>query len=113
MSGGARTVALLVAGVLATAAAASAQAPAASFDALTGRVQIGQLIWVTDPTGREVRGRLERLSTDGLTLQESHVTLAAPDVRRVRTRDRDSLKNGALIGLGIGGAMGTAWCIGA
>ena len=114
MTGGARKLVLLVAGVLATAAAASAQEPAASFEALAGRVQIGQLIWVTDPTGREVRGRLERLSSDGLVLQESnHLTLAAADVRRVRTRDRDSLKNGALIGLGIGGAVGTAWCIGA
>jgi hypothetical protein len=105
---------LLVAGFLATAAAASAQETAASFDVLAGRLQIGQLIWVTDPTGREVRGRLERLSSDGLVLKGNpFVTLAAPDVRRVRTRDRDSLKNGALVGLGIGGGMGTAWCIGA
>jgi hypothetical protein len=114
MSGGAGKIALLVAGLLATAVAAFAQEPAASFEALAGRVRIGQLIWVTDPTGREVRGRLERLSSDELVLQESHhLTLAAPDVRRVRARDRDSLKNGALIGLGIGGAMGAVWCIGA
>jgi len=104
---------LLLASFLAAAAAPSAQEPAASFDALAGRLQIGQLIWVTDPTGREVRGRLERLSSDGLVLEEDHLDLAAPDVRRVRTRDRDSLKNGALIGLGIGGGMGAAWCIGA
>jgi hypothetical protein len=38
---------------------------------------------------------------------------AAPDVRRVRARDRDSLRNGTLVGLVIGGGMGTAWCIGA
>jgi len=40
-------------------------------------------------------------------------TLAAADVRRVGVRPRDSLKNGALIGLGSGGGMGAAWCIGA
>jgi hypothetical protein len=112
--GGAKTILLLLAWFLAGAAAASAQEPAASFDALGGRLQIGQMIWVTDSTGREVRGRLERLSDDGLVLEDKHlVSLAAADVRRIRTRDRDSLKNGALIGLGIGGAMGTAWCIGA
>jgi hypothetical protein len=108
------TVLLVAAGFLATAAAASAQAPVASFDALAGRLRIGQRIWVTDATGREVDGALERLSSDGLVLQaDGLVTFAATDVRRVRARDRDSLKNGTLIGLGIGGAMGAAWCIGA
>jgi hypothetical protein len=28
-------------------------------------------------------------------------------------RDRDSIKNGTLIGLGAGAALGTAWCVGA
>jgi hypothetical protein len=105
---------LLAAGCLATAAAASAQEPVASFDALAGRLQIGQVIWVTDPTGREARGRLERLSGDELVLKaDGSKTFAAADVRRVRARDRDSLKNGTLLGLGIGAGMGTAWCIGA
>jgi len=38
---------------------------------------------------------------------------AAPDIRRVRARAADSLKHGTLIGFGVGGAMATAWCIGA
>jgi hypothetical protein len=114
VTGGAKTIPLLFAWFLSAAAAASAQQPVASFDALAGRLQLGQMVWVTDPTGREVRGRLERLSSDGLVLKANgSETFAAADVRRVRTRDRDSIKNGALIGLGIGGAMGTAWCIGA
>jgi hypothetical protein len=72
------------------------------------------VIWVTDTTGRETRGRLERLSTDELVLKDPSVhAFAAPDVRGVRARDRDSLKNGVLIGLGVGGAIGTAWCLGA
>ena len=109
-----RTVLFVVAGFLATAAVASAQEPAGSFDALAGSVQVGQRIWVTDTSGREVRGRLERLSSDGLVLKASGLeTFAAPDVRRVRARARDSLKNGTLIGLAIAGGMGTAWCIGA
>jgi hypothetical protein len=110
----ARIVLLFVAGLLATAGAASAQDPASSFDALAGRIQVGQRIWVTDTTGREVRGRLERLSSDGLVLKAQGLqTFAAADVRRVSVRVRDSLKNGTLIGLGIGGSMGAAWCIGA
>ena len=114
MRGGIRTIVLLAAGFLATSAGASAQEPAASFDALAERLQIGQQIWVTDPTGREVHGKLERLSSEGLVVATNRSEpFAAADVRRLRARDRDSIKNGALIGLGIGGAVGTAWCIGA
>ena len=110
----ARTILLVVAGFVVTAAAVSAQEAAASFDALAGGIHVGDRIWVTDATGREVRGRLERLSSDGLVLKANGLeTFAAADVRRVRARDRDSLKNGTLIGLGVGGALGTAWCIGA
>jgi hypothetical protein len=61
-----------------------------------------------------VRGRLERLSSDGLVLEADTVeTFSAQAVRRVRARDRDSLKNGTLIGLAVGGGLGTAWCVGA
>ena len=105
---------LLLAGLLATALPASAQESAASFDTLAERIRVGQLIWVTDTTGREVRGRLERLSSDGLVVRTNGLEVfGAPDVRRVRARDRDSLKNGTLVGLAIGGGLGTAWCIGA
>ena len=109
-----KTVLLLVAGFVATVASASAQEPASSFDALVGRLEVGQWIWVTDTAGREVRGRLERISNDTLVLKDDDVgPLAAANVRRIRVRDRDSVKNGALIGLAVGGGMGTAWCIGA
>ncbi len=116
MTGGARTLTLLFAWLwfLSAAAALSAQEPAAPFDALAGRLKIGQSIWVTDPSGREVRGRLEQLSRDRLVLKaDGSEIFDAADVRRVRARDRDSIKNGTLIGLGIGGAMGAVWCIGA
>jgi hypothetical protein len=110
----ARTGLLVVAVIVAIAAAASAQEPASSFDALAGRIREGQSIWVIDATGREVRGRLERLSTEGLVLKaDRSETFAAGDIRRVRARDRDSLKNGTLIGLGIGAGLGTVWCVGA
>jgi hypothetical protein len=108
------TVVLVVMGLLATAAATSAQDASTSFEALAGRIHVGQEIWVTDTTGREVRGRLERLSSEGLVLRiDGLETFDAADVRRVRARARDSLKNGTLIGLGIGAGLGAAWCIGA
>jgi hypothetical protein len=100
----ARAVLAMVAAFLATAAVASAQEAqeaqeaASSFAALAGRIRVGQVIWVTNTKGREIRGRLERLSTDELVLKATDVdAFAAPDVRRVRARDRDSVKNGALM----------------
>jgi hypothetical protein len=94
--------------------AAAAQESAASFDALAGRIQVGQRIWVTDTAGRESSGRVERLSSDGLVLKANRVeTFTASEIRRVRAREHDSLKNGTLIGLGMGGGMGTVWCIAA
>jgi hypothetical protein len=53
-------------------------------------------------------------SSDGLVLKTNGLEMFdSPDVRRVRTRDRDSLRNGTLVGLAIAGGIGTAWCIGA
>jgi hypothetical protein len=109
-----RRVSGAVAAFLVIAAAASAQEPAASFDELARRIQVGQRIWVTDTTGHEAGGRLERLSSDALVLKAADLErFAASDVRQVRARERDSLKNGTLIGLAIGGGMATAWCVGA
>lgn len=114
MAGRVRNIVALVTLIGALTVAVSAQQPVASFDALAGRIQVGQQIWVTDSADREVRGTLDRLSSGELVLKANGLeTYAAHDVRRVRARDRDSMKNGTLIGLGIGGAMGTAWCIGA
>ena len=106
--------ALLVIGLLA-ASPASAQTPAStSFDELLGRIRIGQVIWVTDRGEREIQGRLERLSGDGLILAaDSLTTFTVSDILRVRAHERDSFKNGTLIGLGIGGGMAAAWCAGA
>jgi hypothetical protein len=110
-----RIALVAVIGILMSAAAGSAQqAAATSFDALAERIRVGRRIWVTDGAGREVEGRLERISSDGLVLKKERLEIfTAADIRRVRAREHDSLKNGALIGLGIGGGLGTAWCIGA
>jgi len=108
------TVLFVVAGLIGTTVAASAQEAVSSFTALAGRIQPGQRISVTDTTGREVRGALERIAGDELVLKSSElVRFAASDIRVVRARERDSRKNGTLAGLAIGAGMGTAWCIGA
>ena len=98
-----------------TAAIAAAQAPpATSFDALGKRLQIGDRVWVTDVSGREIRGTLEKLSSDGLVLVgPGPVRLTAGDIARISAHEHDSIKNGALIGLGIGAGLASAWCIGA
>lgn len=69
---------------------------------------------MTDAAGREVRGRLGRLSSDAIVVEaDGAERLAAADVRRIRARARGPLTNGALAGLVVGGGLGTAWCVGA
>ncbi|HEX8029739.1 MAG TPA: hypothetical protein VF491_14805 [Vicinamibacterales bacterium] len=109
MGGRARTTILVLQMLLATAASAVAQEPESSFDALSGRLRIGQSIWVTDPAGREVHGRLEGLTSDGLVVKMAgRTTLAAADVRLIRVRSRDSVKNGTLNGDRNGRAQRTS-----
>jgi len=109
---GERVLSVVVALVMTSAVTSAQELP--SFDALAGVLQIGQQIWATDTTGREIHGRLERLTTTELVLKaDGFETFAVSDVRRVRARVRDSLKNGTLIGLGTGGGMASAWCVSA
>ena len=95
-------------------AIANAQESVASFDQLGTQLKPGDTIWVTDAQGREVKGKIQSLSPDALTLDANGPRTFAPrDVSIIRDRQRDSLKNGTLIGLGIGGGLAAAWCIGA
>jgi hypothetical protein len=93
---------------------AMAQEPVKAFDQLNTRLKPGDTVWVTDAQGREVKGKLSALSNDALMLDAGGPkTFAARDVSIIRDRQRDSLKNGTLIGFGIGGGLAAAWCIGA
>ena len=86
--------------------AAPAQEPVQSFDQLNTRLKVGDTVWVTDAQGREVQGRIHSLSPDALTLgADGSKTFAAREVGAIRERRPDSLKNGALIGMGAGGAV--------
>lgn len=106
--------------VLATAAALSAPAPCAaqepvkSFDQLNTRLKPGDTVWITDAQGREVEGRIQALAPGAITLEGGNANaFAAREVRIIRDRERDSLKNGTLIGLGVGGGLALTWCLAA
>jgi hypothetical protein len=94
-------------------ALAGAQEPVKSFDQLNTRLKVGDKVWVTDAQGREVPGKIHSLSPDALTLSaDGAKTLAAGDVGLIRERRPDSLKNGAWIGLAVGGGLALGACLG-
>jgi hypothetical protein len=86
--------------------AATAQEPVKSFDQLNTRLKVGDTIWVTDAQGREVKGKVQGLDAASLTLEaRTPLSFAPSDVRVIQERRPDSVKNGALIGMGAGGAV--------
>jgi hypothetical protein len=85
-------------------ALAAAQEPVRDFSQLNTRLKPGDTIWVTDGQGREVKGRIDSLAPEAITLKgDGPTTFVAGDVRLISERRRDSLANGALIGLAVGG----------
>jgi hypothetical protein len=92
--------------VMLAPARATAQEPVAGFDQLSTRLRVGDTIWVTDTSGAEVKGTLSELTSTSLTLKGAR-HFQRQDVRAILERPHDSLKFGALLGLGIGLAAGT------
>jgi hypothetical protein len=87
------TIALLV------CVPASAQTPA---DNLPDRLTKGQEVAVTDDQGRELRGRVVNLTMDSLALKRGDDREEVPYAHIVKIDRVDTLRNGALIGLGVG-----------
>jgi hypothetical protein len=105
-------VALVAALSLAAPAPCGAQEPVRDFSQLNTRLRPGDTVWVTDAQGREVKGRILSLNTDALTLEGGNRTsFGAPDVSTIQVRRNDSLGNGALIGLGVGGGLTLVACL--
>ena len=102
-TGGCGALALVLVIVLATVAHAEAQT-AASFDELPLVLRPGDRVTVTDNNGRNLTGRIIDLSPSTLSLEASgaRLDLSAADVSFIRQRRPDPLRNGALIGLGVG-----------
>ena len=96
-------LALALVTVLATAAHAEAQT-AASFDELPLVLRPGDRVTVTDDSGRNLTGRIIDLSPSTLSLEArgARLDLRAAEVSFIRQRRPDPLRNGALIGLGVG-----------
>ena len=89
---------------------------ARSFEQLQILVKPGDRIFVTDASGNVTEGKVAGLSTSSLRLitKSTIKDWAESDVAKIRQWRHDSLKNGALIGTGIGlgvGILGAiAWC---
>jgi hypothetical protein len=83
-----------------------AQEVASSFEQLVVLVKPGDKIAVVDVAGREMTGRIEKLSREALVLDTSAGPrhLAEVDVATIRQRRGDSLMNGAIIGAVAGTA---------
>jgi hypothetical protein len=113
------TTALIVALDMIGASPALAQVRVATLDELRRALSPGDFISVVQTTGDSVRGRLRRFGDTDLDLQAE--TQQAPPARRgpldlkiplsaiqSLERPRDSSRNGALIGAGIGGGFSLA-----
>lgn len=89
------------------AASAEAQQLAGSFDQLRVLVKLGDTLTITDGTGQRMRGRLTQLSASSLVLDVSGALrqFQESDVNTIEKRGSDSLKNGALIGMAVGGGI--------
>lgn len=105
-------VVLAVLSLLVAFALAAAQEPVKSFDQLNTRLKPGDTIWVTDAQGRELKGEIGALEAGAVTFRgERSRTFTATDVRQVTVRQGDSLGNGALIGLAVGGLGTGVLCV--
>jgi hypothetical protein len=89
---------------------------ARSFEQLQLLVKPGDRIFVTDSNGKVTEGKVEGLSRSLLSLKTkvSTTNWAETDVTQIRQWRHDSLKNGALIGAGVGFGLSLfsaiVWC---
>ena len=99
-------IALVLVAAVTTASLTEAQT-VESFDRLALLVNQGDRLTVTDRAGEELQGRLVDLTPTTLSLQidDGLHDLAEANVSLVRRRQRDSLKNGALLGFMAGAAI--------
>jgi hypothetical protein len=85
--------------------------PSASFGQTTAGsipdlVKSGQRLAIVDDAGRQVEGRMRGITNDTISVSFGGATVDVPLDRIVRIDRPDSLRNGALIGLGLGVTAG-------
>lgn len=98
---------LTVAACLLAGAASVAAQPLSAFSDLQLKVKTGDTVTVRDTGGRTVRGRVNALTPSALTIDTSsgQERFTAANLRELAVAG-DSVRNGALIGLCAGGALG-------
>jgi hypothetical protein len=102
--------AILIALLLAlVATAGQAQELASSFDQLRGLVRSGDVVRLTDATGREVLGTITQVSSSSLWIlsNSSQREFLDRDIATLRRRRSDSVANGAMMGFAVGATLGT------
>ena len=78
-------------------------------ESIRTRVKDGQKVSITDDQGQEFKGRIGTVAADGLRMLVDGKSVDVAYDRIVRIdHPHDSLANGALIGFGVGAAMGLA-----
>ncbi|WP_291984130.1 hypothetical protein [Luteitalea sp.] len=101
---------LLGTALVASVSTARAQGVASNLRELQLLVRPGETVTVTDAQGREVQGQIQTLSPSLLALsgRSGRRAWTEVDIVSIRQRKSDSLWNGALIGLAVGGGVGIA-----
>lgn len=85
----------------------------ATFDHLADRLNAGDRVRIVDTAGREHVGTIVALGADEIALERGRggaERFARADVREVRSRRHDPVRNGALIGFA---SVGVPYCISA
>ncbi|MGE0124225.1 MAG: hypothetical protein AB7U25_14940 [Vicinamibacterales bacterium] len=97
--------------LMATGVAAVAQTPppARTFAELAARITVGERLEVVDLGDQRIAGRLADVTATTLTLRVGRRPRAFTEaaVARVERRRPDRIRNGVLIGLGVGAVVGT------
>lgn len=83
-----------------------AQESVLSFDELEKEISIGESVRIIDQGGNIVKGKVEDISPDSLTLKGSKASLSANSIRVLQKRRKDHWWNGLLIGGGAGALGG-------
>jgi hypothetical protein len=86
----------------------SAAQPARSFEELAALVKTGDIVYVIDTSGEETRGRIAALTAASLVLSGdgTRQDFVPGAVSRIERRQRDSVRNGLLLGLATGSGLG-------
>jgi hypothetical protein len=95
-------------GLTLAAVPAGAQEPATSIDQLRVLIGHGDTVRVTDAGGHETKGSVVGLSASSLTLRvgDAERILQEPEIRAIRHRRDDTLRDGARLGFIIGAVLG-------